>query len=497
MIFNPIREIDRLLNSLTMYRLLVYGLVMLLVVAEIFGITGTLPLLPAHLIGTTAVLLVATYISNKLFSKSFKVFVNRESWLITALILACIVPPVITPPRVLAVALIGVLASAVKYLLLHRKSHIVNPAAAAAVFVTLLKVLPITWWIGSPTMLPFVIIFGVLVLRKTRRFELFMTFAGAALVLGALVGILHSQSVIETWRLAILSGPLVFMGTIMLTEPTTLPAGRQNLWLYGLLVGCLYSAQLRLGLLSTSPHMVLIVGNIAALAMTPKQGLRVQLKKITRLAPNIYDIAFEVPKGKQLQFKAGQYIEWTLPSENSTDDRGNRRTFTIASAPTQKDLHLGIKTYVPSSTYKAALIAMKPGDVMQVAHVGGSFTLPDDPAEKLLFVAGGIGITPFVSMVQYLTDINQKRDIILFYSVRNTADAVYLEVFKNARKLGIKLIIETDFISASVLKKAVPDAASRKCYISGPDAMVHACQHTLSTLGVSHNRIHTDLFAGY
>ena len=136
---------------------------------------------------------------------------------------------------------------------------------------------------------------------------------------------------------------------------------------------------------------------------------------------------------EKLKFKPGQYLEWTLPHEK-IDNRGMRRYFTIASSPTEKDMIMGVKFYDKPSSYKQSLISLENQGIVVASQLAGDFTLPKDKNKKLIFIAGGIGVTPFRSMIKYLIDNNEKRDIVIFYSNKSFADIAYKEIFDEAAK---------------------------------------------------------------
>src|SRR5262249_44724767 len=140
-----------------------------------------------------------------------------------------------------------------------------------------------------------------------------------------------------------------------------------------------------------------------------------------------------------------------------------------------------------SSTFKKAMLAMNGAQEIVASQLAGDFVLPEDPNQKCVFIAGGIGITPFRSMIQFLLDTHQRRPITLFYANRNASDVVYKDVFDRAQQqLGIKVIYTlTDsnphpptwkgrvgYFSAKMIEHEVPDY--RKCvfYLSGSNAMV-------------------------
>lgn len=499
---NPIRIIDDWLNDITMYRLLVYGLSVLAAVSVLFGVTGSLPThVPALLISLGSLLAIC-YATNAALRRVWQVASNSESWLITALILFFILPSVTDWRHAAGVGLAGMLAMASKYMLAWHRKHIFNPAAVAAVAVGLLGVVQATWWIGSPTLLPFAVLLGLLIVRKIRRFQMALTFMAVALLVMALRGSQDSALVV---RQAFASWPLVFMGTIMLTEPSTSPPRHRQQLLYASVVGVVFALQSKLGPISSTPEVALLIGNLLAYVYSPKYKLRLQLASITRLAPHIYDLAFK--PDRRPAFLPGQYMEWTLPHTHA-DRRGNRRTFTIASSPTEPLIHLGIKTYEPSSSYKKALLALKPGDALIAGRIAGDFTLPADPKPKLAFIAGGIGITPFRSMVQYLIDTRQHRDIVVFYIASDPTEYGYRELLEKAQKYGVRVVYvltapeipedwpgRTGLLTKELLAEALPDLHERHVYISGPSAMVDYYRGLVRSAGAKH--ITTDHFSGY
>jgi ferredoxin-NADP reductase len=153
---------------------------------------------------------------------------------------------------------------------------------------------------------------------------------------------------------------------------------------------------------------------------------------------------------------------------------------------------------------------MKAGDTISASHVAGDFVLPKDAKRKLVFIAGGIGITPFRSMIQYLIDTKQARPITVFYSNKTAADVAYKEILDRARvELGIKTIYALSAekanvpgmmngpIDAQLIAREVPDFRERTFYISGPHAMVEAFKHTLTEMGVSRFNIKCDFFPGF
>ena len=316
-----------------------------------------------------------------------------------------------------------------KFLFAIYKKHIFNPVAIALVLVGLAGSGLAVWWIGSPIMILPTAIVGFLVLRKIRRFTLFFSFFIPATITIAVVGTLMNGMNLMTVMMPVLvSWPIIFFGTIMLSEPQTTPP---TLWLqvvYAVITGFLFGSQLHFGSVSTTPEVALVVGNIFSYLVSPKQKLILKLRERKQLADNTYEFSFVRADGKNvgLYFRPGQYLEWTL-DHDMPDSRGNRRYFTIASSPTERDIKIGIRTTpVKPSSFKRALLAMPVGGVIVGSSLSGEFTLSNNPKKKkLVWIAGGIGVTPFRSMTQFLLDRHESRDVIRFYSNKTVADIAY------------------------------------------------------------------------
>jgi ferredoxin-NADP reductase len=303
---------------------------------------------------------------------------------------------------------------------------------------------------------------------------------------------------------------MFFLGFIMLTEPMTTPPtkGKQN-W-YAILTGILFPPQFHIFSLYSTPELALIASNVFSYIISPKAKLFPLLKQKIKITPDSADFVFD-PNYKKLKYLPGQYMEWTLPHDG-TDSRGNRRFFTLASSPTEKDVRIGVKFYEPSSSFKAALLDLDTDSEIVAGQISGDFTLPKDQNQKLAFIAGGIGVTPYRSMAKYLIDTQQSRQITMLYSARTTDDFAYRNIFEQARKeVGLNTIyvvtgreaaidhpyIRAGRINAELIKRDVPDYMERTFYISGTNSLVKGIKHVLKDLGVSGRQIKVDYFSGY
>ncbi len=498
------RAIEQFIDSITMYRAVLYGLYLMVATAIGLSLFGQLSFTPGDLIITAAILLVASYLINRLFAWTFSVPYNPESWQITALIIFFLIFPQSDLKGYLDVVIIAAISMASKYILAIRGRHIFNPAAVAVAIGGLLGVLGATWWIGTLYLLPVVMIVGFLLTWKLRHFWMVGLYMFASLVVAAILAQTSGHSVVESIKGAIISGPMVFAGTIMLTEPLTSPTTKRAQMFFGLFVGALTGGHL--GWIS-KPDVAILVGNVYAFMLGARRSISLKYAGTRELAPTVHEFLFKPTHA--LKFKPGQYIELTLP-HSGADDRGTRRVFSIASRPGAEYLRLGlVMPEVDPSTFKQVMVGLKPGAVVRATQVGGSFVLPHNPRKPLVFVAGGIGITPFRAMLDELIEKNEKRPITLFYAVRRQEAAVYTDILSQAiRTIGLQVVIvvaepqadwtgEAGRLTVDTIAKYVPDLPDSRVYISGPNAMVQDFRRDLSSYNVSPMDIVTDYFTGY
>ncbi len=506
--------IDKFLNKITMYRLVLYVLAALAVVAAVFGALGILPYNPLALFFSIVVLILVSWITNKIFADVFQTQTNVESIYITALILALIITPV-APRDFAGVAFLiwaAIWATASKYILAIKKKHIFNPAAFAVALTALTINQSATWWIGGNLpMMAFVVAGGFLIVRKIQRSDLVIAFFATAL---ATIVAGTNGDPLGTLEKALLHAPLFFFASIMLTEPLTTPPTRARRIVYGAFVGLLFAPWIHVGPIYSTPELALLMGNVLSYLLSHKAKYMLKLKRIERVGAGMYDFVFSKPP---LKFKPGQYLEWTL-GHRRTDSRDNRRYFTVASSPTESNLRLGIKFYEKPSSFKKKMAEMAPGNEIMAGQLAGDFTLPRRKKKKLVFIAGGIGVTPFRSMVKYLSDRGEKRSAVLFYSNRTMDEIAYRDVFDEAAQtIGLKTVyavtgaeetlianresrianLYSGRIDSSLIRREVPDYRDRIFYISGTHAMVTTMETTLHRMGIPRKQIKTDFFPGF
>lgn len=511
MISNLIGYIDSFLNRITMYRLMLYYLILLVLIAGIFGSLGYLPYDLLNLSVSSAIALTVSYITNKLFSKILKIDSNFESVFITSLILVLIMPVFFTKDWMfLSIACFIAMAS--KYIFAFNKRHIFNPAAVSAVITSILFGYSASWWIGDKVMFPFILIGGLLVIRKIQRERLLVTFILSFLILSSGF-VIFSGGVFETlfaiWGITLLESAFPFFVAVMLIEPLTSPARKSQQMVFAFIVSALYTLpQIGAVSLPITPEIALIVGNIISYLLYPNYRLILNLQEKLKLSKDTYLFIFK--KGNNLSFLPGQYMEWTLPHKK-VDSRGNRRYFTISSSPTEKNMAITVKFYSKPSSFKNELENISKTKRITASQVSGDFVLPKNINTPLVFIAGGVGITPFRSMVKYIVDKNLKTNIILIYSNRSEDEILFSDLFKTAEKNGVKTkYVLTDkenlpknwngligHIDSETIKKVIPDYKTRKFYLSGPQMMVINFKKLLIDLSVPKENIKTDFFPGY
>lgn len=509
-----IKIIDNFLNKITMYKIVLYSLVVLFFYSVILSAFHVLPFSPYGVAFSGFFIVTVSLMFNRLFAYIYDAPTNSESVYITALILFLLISPVTvdTSTEFFILAFMASLFSmASKYILAIKKKHIFNPVAIAVVLTALVLNHSASWWVATLWMMPVVIISGLLITRKTQRFDLVLSFMAVVLSVIVFRDLTSSSSATLASSLyrAFVSSSMLFFAFFMLTEPLTMPPTRMLRITYGAIVGFLFSPMVHIGPLYSTPEIALVIGNMFSYIVSPKTKLMLAIDSVSEVARGTYNFYFK--KDKKLDFLPGQYMEFTL-ADDMADSRGNRRYFTLASSPTEEDIILGIKYYPNASSFKLKLAATDDYDHVVASQLSGEFVMPKDPKKKLVFIAGGIGVTPFRSMIKYLIDTQEKRDIVMFYSNKTKDDIAYRDVFDQAkRELGIRTIYtlteagqfatRADMVNrpldAKLISQNVPDLKERIYYISGPNSMVNAFRGVLIGLGVPRSQIKVDFFPGF
>jgi glycine betaine catabolism B len=506
----PRAMLDRVTGRVTMYRLVVLALLALLLIALAVSLAGQIFYTPVQILAGGVVAVGATYLSSLAFAAVFRVRAHPSSSIITGLLLLFLFRPTTDLQELSTIALAAVIASASKYLLAIRRRHIFNPAAIGALVVSLLQLNFAAWWIATPWLLPFTAIAAFVVLYRTHRLTMGLTFIVLAAGLITYTGVSNGTPFGTALGLALTSYPIVFLAGFMLSEPLTLPPRRWQQLALAAVVAVLLWVPFSVGPFYTSPELALVVGNLLAFAVGQRRGIRLSYLGRTALTPTSWE--FEFRPHRPLGFSAGQYMELTLP-HTKADPRGLRRIFSISSAPGETEVvRFGLRVPEVSSSFKRAILELTPGEVVSATSIGGDFVLPRDASRPLLLVAGGIGITPFISHLSHLASTGQDRDVVLVYSSTRANEIAYLERLSGAEAAGVARVLlvsptepeslPSNFtwigagpLTGDMLLAAVPDARNRDAFVSGPPQLVHSLRAALRRAGV--RRVKADYFSGY
>lgn len=241
--------------------------------------------------------------------------------------------------------------------------------------------------------------------------------------------------------------------------------------------------------------------------------MKLQLKEKRQESANITTFIFQ-PETK-LDFKPGQFLRYHI-SDPNPDERSENRFFSISSAPFENRIQLTTKfTPGESSTFKKALQKLNTNDFVEAFGPSGSFTL-NDPGKQYVFIAGGIGITPFRSILLDLDKRGEKLNIALLYANR-TREALFkneLELLATKQpEFKIYYIISdiptvetqmTDNVSIipgkideDLIRSLITHLQSFVFYISGPEPMMMALEEILRKMGIPKENIKRDYFPGY
>lgn len=206
----------------------------------------------------------------------------------------------------------------------------------------------------------------------------------------------------------------------------------------------------------------------------------------------------------QISYTAGQYIELTL-KHNKSDNRGEKRWFTLSSGPEQSLVSITTKLSEPGSSFKKALQELHPGHSLEMSEAMGDFVLPKFLTQPLVFVAGGIGLTPFHSMFEWLSRHHEQRNIHFIYGVRTEDEIIFQDTWQNA-EIQTTVIVsdpsdawggERGQLSSELILGLTKPAEDTLLYLSGPEPVVEKLEKNLVSSGIKHHQLVTDFFPGY
>jgi ferredoxin-NADP reductase len=235
----------------------------------------------------------------------------------------------------------------------------------------------------------------------------------------------------------------------------------------------------------------------------------VKLRERREIAENTFAFLFDKPDG--FTFKAGQFIELSLNQPHATDARGKTRRFSLASAPTENLLM--VTTRVRDSALKRALKTSPLGTEVEIEGPSGQLTLHKDSASPAVFIAGGIGISPFRSMLLDAIASRLPHRFFLFYSNRRPEDAPFLDELQAIERSHWSFTLiatmtqaersrhrwsgETSVLDQEMIERFLRNVNSPTYYVAGPPRMVLGLHTILGRLGTKSERIRSEVFQGY
>ncbi|MFJ4174581.1 FAD-dependent oxidoreductase [Microbacterium sp. NPDC089696] len=510
-----------LLGGISMYRLVLFALTALAVIAIVLSALGVIVSpTPLEILVSFVVLAVVISAVDAAAQRVLRLPWRIESSLVTALILLFVLRPGLEPSTLLGLAIAGALASLSKYLIAWRGRHILNPAAFGAAVVSILGSFGAfewlgtssSWWVGTPSLFVPVAVLGLAILWRTEKVRIVLTFLVIAIAVSVLRQAVQAQQFDLAFDLgsalsfAVLQSPFLFLGAFMLSEPLTMPPRRWQQFSVAALVGVLAGWPIAIGSLFTlGQERALLIGNLLAFAFALRGSVRLVLENRRFITPTAQELTFRA-RGK-VRFLPGQYLELDVP-HHKPDARGTRREFSIVSAPADlPTLRIAYKDgdQKHPSSYKRALAAAEPGATLAVTGTWGDFLLPRAET-PVLMVAAGIGVTPFVSQLRQLQSAGQQRDVVLVYVASDSSELAFRD---ELAATGARVVVFTrdepaDLpahwtwargvrLDAEGLERCVPDLSLRHAYISGPPRLIADLAPALQKA----RSLTTDAFAGY
>ena len=234
--------------------------------------------------------------------------------------------------------------------------------------------------------------------------------------------------------------------------------------------------------------------------------MKATIKEKREVAKGTLFVTFDLG-GENVEFEPGQYFWVELLDPPYEDEKGPRRHITVVTSPTEGVL--GLATRIRDTAFKRSLVEMPEGASVDVEQPKGSFVLPEHTSKRYAFVAGGIGITPFRSMLRYIADNGLDYDITLVYSNRDVESTAFLDELKELESVVPRcqvLFTMTDdaswegdkrMLDAEVLRELLGDLESFHFMIAGPPPMAKSVEASLLEAGLSEDQVQSDSFSGY
>lgn len=495
---------NKVSSIFSMYKGMSLGLIGIWAAAFTLSFFGLIAYAPLALAASLLVAVASVYLTSYACGKLFGVHVHGESSLITGIILALILTPTLEVGGLVVLMFAGILAAASKFILVLKGRHIFNPAAVGAFAIGIAGLGGESWWVATPVLTPVVLAVILISLYKTHRYSVAAVFLAVAVPILLIVFSMYGVAFVDSLYL-LLSWPLLFVAGVMLTEPLTLPPRKWQMYVEAAIVGVLFAVPINLVILDMTPALAILIGNVIAAIFGARERISLVLKSKRALTPTAEEFVFT--PNKPIPFTAGQYIEVQLPHKK-TDLRGYRRSFSLTSAPGKDQVSLGVKFYQPSSSFKTALKNLPLGTTITATGYWGDFIPAKDHNTPVVYIAGGIGITPFISHLKATQNYKDIRNVDVVYAVSSPDEIAYKKELVDAG-VAVTVVCQQEVtglpkgwkqakegrLNEDILRAALPDAHQRVAYISGPPLFVSASKRALRKLNVK--RIKTDYFVGY
>jgi ferredoxin-NADP reductase len=207
-------------------------------------------------------------------------------------------------------------------------------------------------------------------------------------------------------------------------------------------------------------------------------------------------------------YRPGAYFWVELPDRGHADEKGLRRHISLVTSPTDTGV-VGLATRLRDTAFKRTLAELRVGDEVEVEEPKGSFLLPEDTDAEYVFVAGGIGITVFRSMLRYIADTGEPYRVTLVYSNRDRESAAFLDELEEleSRIPGLRVVLtmtdepgwegETRQLDAGVLAELLGGLQGKTFLVAGPPPMAQAVSDSLLAAGLPEDSVLSDKFSGY
>jgi ferredoxin-NADP reductase len=236
--------------------------------------------------------------------------------------------------------------------------------------------------------------------------------------------------------------------------------------------------------------------------------VRSLIKEKREVAKGTLLVIFDL-QGEEVDFRPGQYFWVELPNRGYDDEKGLRRHISVVTSPTERGV-LGLCTRLRDSAFKKTLAELEVGDEVDVEQPKGDWQLPEDTSREYVFLAGGIGVTVFHSILRYIADTGEPYRVTVVYSNRDRESTAFLDELPELadRIPGCKLVLtmtedegwegETRYIGPDLLRDHLDgDLGGYTYLIAGPPNMVEAVTDGLAGAGVPEEQLLPDRFSGY